>query len=337
MHRRSAMRFRVGSLSLLATVISCSSGNLEGGAGSSGGDGGGGTGGVAGTAAAAGHGGSGGGGGDGATAGGGRGGDGGSMAGAGGGAGGIGGTGGGAVAGMAGSGGPAGSSAGGRGGAGGVLVTGHGGTGGAPSDQPCPAGVVVTPTSRSLILGADGMPLLASVAAPVVVTEIQRATSGVISRVTLMQETSSQQWTWAPWIQDLPDDRIKVGDHFDLNVDARACAYPTTTDACQTVVLARGGSLIVFTSQQSGPTPLPALDSWGFSIASAGIICSTGGFPGCRTVIIAAKVTVGAETLTLVPGQSGAIGDLSFRLASYGSPSGCDPVGWFTMSGFRTP
>jgi hypothetical protein len=228
----------------------------------------------------------------------------------------------------------------GAGGTGGGSPAGSGGTAGAPSDIACPDSVG-TATGGGRIVGDDGKELLASVTASVRISALNHATSGALTAVTMEADSdASTQWTWFVSIPGLPPDRINVGDRFELNVVARDCGLTLGPSLpCQTVALARCGSLAAFTSQQyaeRGVSP-PALGSWGIALQDAGTVCHFArALTDCGYDIHAVRVTAQDETLTLTPGETGSIAGLSVTLSGYGSPV-CDGSGYFSLSGFRAP
>jgi hypothetical protein len=282
--------------------------------------------------------------------------------------GGTGGTGAGTggAAGMAGTGGDAGASGGTAGtggtpGTGGTAgTTGTAGTGGAAGIGGAPA--CIAPGQGDVvefaIVGSDGMPIEAPVTATVSVASIDscaqvscpttsiRTASGSISaaasRFTLMAP-GPQEWTLYLRDSAMPSDLIKVGDTFDLTIDAGL--DPTFYETInQTMVLGRGGDLILFAASLSRFYHLatPALDGFGIQISDAGAFpCSlAAGWAGCQTAPHAAYVAVGGDQATLGGGQTSTIAWLSFTNASFtelDDTGGCDSKSGTIMAGFRSP
>jgi len=225
---------------------------------------------------------------------------------------------------------PAGAGTGGAGGG----ATGTGGTSGGPALPVCyvPPG---TPAAGGELTGADGQGVAAAVSATVTVSAID------CSRITLTDTASAQQWTWAARIPSLPADRIRVGDQFDLVVDGRKCPYPAETFACQTVVLARAGALVAFTStsRAHGLGALPALDRWGITVADAGTSCVSDVHDDVHCLgfyLHNARVTVAGTSATVGAYQTTPINGVSFSVGEYSAPyaSNCDSTGQTSMAGF---
>jgi hypothetical protein len=252
-----------------------------------------------------------------------------------------------AGAGSAGAAGTAGSS----GGAGAV-----GGAGGATGGTAGQCVVSSSPDRVEIaIVGADGLPVATAVSAPVTVTSIADCTpatcpqsclssiclaapSAAASRITLTN--GAQPWTLYLRDSAMPPDLIRVGDAFDLAVDAEMITgYVNAVN--QTVTLSRGGQLLVFASRiKKLGLPMPDLHAVGVTIADGGIPC--GRQDGCGTFLHDALVTIGSETQRIGNGVTSTVGGLSFTngaFSSEGVGTFCgDPMPTQTlMAGFRRP
>ena len=125
----------------------------------------------------------------------------------------------------------------------------------------------------------------APVTAAVIVAAVEVPTASTTVNVKLADAASSRYWIWSLATPNLPANRIKVGDHFDLTIDARACEVPFLWQPCQTVVLAQGSKMVAFTVDLLGneASPAGALDSWDV-LVDAGVTC-TQMSPSCEIAI----------------------------------------------------
>ncbi|HVY41011.1 MAG TPA: hypothetical protein VHM31_23890 [Polyangia bacterium] len=232
-------------------------------------------------------------------------------------------------------------------------TTGAAGIGGAPACIAAGKGDMV----EFAIVGPDAMLASAPATATVSVSSIDSCaqvtcpkfslvSSGMISaaasRFTLTAP-GPQQWT--VYLRDsvMPPDLIKVGDMFDLTVKAgRNSTFYSTID--QTLVLSRGGNLILFAAglERSFALTTPNLDDFGIQISDGGAFtCQIETFGPCTDRPHAARVSVGNDSATLGGGQSSNVGWLSFTNASFTEvddyPGGCDALSPTVMAGFRLP
>ena len=166
----------------------------------------------------------------------------------------------------------------------------------------------------------------------------------VIATRIVLTGTGSQQWTLYLHITNMPSDFIKVGDAFDLTVDASVDKGLWGTIS-QTVVLSHGPELIVFAafnSNYNGPRS-PDLGAFQIDVADGGGVCDTRESGVCGYRLHIARVTVAGVpggSGTVPPGQTGRIGWLSFTNGEFGQPigiSGCDSPARTLMAGFRLP
>ncbi len=338
-----SMRRVLVGICLMGAASSCSGGALNpvgtggaGGAGTGGtvGTGGAGTGGTPGTGGTAGASGTGG------TAG---------MAGTGG-SGGMAGTGG--TAGTSGTGGTAGTT--GMGGTAGMAGTGGtAGIGGSPVCIPAGQGDVV----EFLIVGSDAMPVAAPATATVSVTSIDSCAqvtcptvstvssgsiSAAASRFTL---TAPGPQEWTVYLRDsaMPSDLIKVGDTFDLTINAGHDSTFYQQNLDQMMVLSRDGNLVFFAAglDRSFQLATPNLDAFGIQISDAGAVsCQTGSFGACLLRPHGAHVAVGGDDTIVTERQTSTIGWLSITNASFtewDDTGGCDALSATIMAGFRSP
>jgi len=156
--------------------------------------------------------------------------------------------------------------------------------------------------------------------------------------------TGGRRWTWSPDIPDLPPRQLNIGDRFDLTVDAHAPPSSPADVTCQTVVLARSGTLVAFNSERQTPacSSLPALDAWGLSIVNAGPVCE---HPSTAVrcdgfYFFGVQVSSGGESTSVASGQTVSIDGLSLALREFSGPTdyGCDgAVATASLAGFRVP
>ncbi len=237
--------------------------------------------------------------------------------------------------------------------AGSAGATGAGGIGGGPACIAAGQGDKV----EFAIVGPDAMLASAPATATVSVSSIDSCaqvtcpqfvslvSSGWItaaaSRFTLTAP-GPQQWT--VYLRDsvMPPDLIKVGDMFDMTVKAgRNSTFYSTVD--QTLVLSRGGNLILFAAglEKSFALTTPNLDGFGIQVSDGGAFtCQDGTSSPCTARRHAARVSVGNDSATLGEGQSSNVGWLSFTNASFtelDDAGGCDALSPTVMAGFRLP
>jgi hypothetical protein len=243
----------------------------------------------------------------------------------------IGGTGGGSIGGTGGDGGGA---------------TGGGGTGGVPLPA-CGGSGSSNPIEVQLV-GSDGT----LVAAPVTVNAVNVAgidsceyvtcPSGISTIAKRISLTAAGPQSWTLYLRNdaMPIDVIRLGDTFDLTVDAStdSTLYRTVN---QTVGLSRGGNLIAFAASlaQFFRPRLPPLGAFGVTIADDGAVCATAGSPGCTGRAHAARVTVGTDSAVVNAGQNVNVGWLSFTNSGFlenADTGACDSKSTTVMAGFRT-
>jgi hypothetical protein len=257
---------------------------------------------------------------------------------------GAGATGGSVIVGIAGAGGATAGAGGATAGTGG-SVGGTGGTLPACGNNTSGASDVV----EAVIMGADGMPVVAPVTAAVSITAIQSclnldcpspATSAA-TRIALAG-ADPQQWTLYLRNTAMPPDIIKVGDTFDLTIDAAVdqTLYRTTN---QTIVLARDNDVIVFAAslQQFHQPPLPNLLPFGIAVTDAGASCQNPASFGCIDRPHTARIAIGSDASVLVAGgQTGRIGGLQItdgQFTELADAGNCDRKSSTVMAGFRLP
>lgn len=254
-----------------------------------------------------------------------------------GGAGGIGGgTGGGATAGtnsVAGGGG------GGTGGTGGPAPTGGAGPGGSLYPACGTAGGQSAVVSGSIV-DSGGVTVTMTTTAAVTIQAVESLSTGAL-RVGLADTATSRQWTWTLAMNGLGADRFKVGDAYDLTIDARDCPIPLSHATCQTIVLGHGSVMSVFTAETWGVRlpPVPALEPWGITVTDTGAICAESD-QYCEHRYHGTQVTLASKTGTLAPGQILSLADASFVLGTFDQTVDhgiCDFPGHLMMGGFRAP
>jgi hypothetical protein len=165
------------------------------------------------------------------------------------------------------------------------------------------------------------------------------------ARIRVKAAADAREWTLYLLIPAMPADFIKVGDAFDMHIDAKrqggVTANPTTD---QTLVLARAGKAIVFATDMqvmSGGPPLPDLLPFGIAVSDAGTTCETTS-GSCDGRSHALRVSVATDaSIVLAAGQTGAIGGLSITNAGlneflHNRPN-CDRKSSTRFAGFRLP
>jgi hypothetical protein len=139
----------------------------------------------------------------------------------------------------------------------------------------------------------------------------------------------------------MPPDLIRVGDAFDLKVDASVDAtfHPTVS---QTVALSLAGKLIVFASNSSlfYRVGLPDLTAFGVAIEDGGAFCGSAATTGCIPEAHALIVMVDGSRATVMPNHATTIGWLSFTAGNTTAlvdTGFCDAKSGTGMAGFRSP
>ncbi|HMF43659.1 MAG TPA: hypothetical protein VKQ32_23455 [Polyangia bacterium] len=148
----------------------------------------------------------------------------------------------------------------------------------------------------------------------------------------------SQQWTIYLNLPGVPGDLVQIGDVFDMTIDASV--DQTVYDSVnQTIVLARGGKLVLFASWRGsamGP-PLPSLELYGIGLSDVGPACERS--IGCMDLPHAVRVDNETGTAVARVGQTVQVGTLSFtngRTLSY-PDTNCDSKAWAQVGGFTLP
>jgi len=254
---------------------------------------------------------------------------------------------GGGVTGTAGTGGSAGTG-GGVAGTGGA-VTGGSGTGGTGLPVCTPSSAITT--DGVALDPSDTIITSAALTAAVTVTAVDscatvtcqcqgtacsnwKARNGA-TRVVVSEAGDGRQWTLLLAIPGMQWDRIKVGDAFDLSVSISAFFLN------RQIVLSRAGKLFLFTSNRAVwfSLSLPDLTAFGITFVDAGGVCSDGAVI-CPTNQHTARVVRGTESVTVTPGQTVTLGDLSLSTAQLrgGNSSGnCDYPAIADLAGFTSP
>jgi len=109
----------------------------------------------------------------------------------------------------------------------------------------------------------------------------------------------------------------------------------------QSLVLARGGDLIVFAAALGRRTlPVPDLGSFGVTVSDDGAVCQRGGYSYCIGRSHRARVTMGGDSATLAGGETSTIGWLTFTVGFFNEEidesSFCDDKSSTRMAAFRS-
>ena len=265
-------------------------------------------------------------------------------------------TGAGGSAGASGTGGTGGGS-GGRGGSAGSIGP-VGGTGG--TNPACGGAGGTRDYVEVAMVGSDGKLLTSDVQAAVTVASIDSCTTvtcpsfPVIDRgfivstaATRIGLTGPDPQRWMLYLRNgnMPADFIKVGDRYDLTVDAHVAESPPPAGyATQTVVLARGTDLALFASNTTGLNVLggaAALSAFGIGVALGDTTCTTPetAQDRCRYSDRDMVATVAGESASVSNGRSGRVGWLSFTNGGVTQLSGsfCDTSSFAALAGYRVP
>jgi hypothetical protein len=219
--------------------------------------------------------------------------------------------------------GTAGSSVGGTIGSGGTVGTGGTGVVGAGGDGGR-FGLGCTPGDTSAyadmtLLDSDGNLVAAPLAAAVTVASVDSCTMVACPAVAVQPPVNAmetrivvtagaQSWTLYLTNTAMPSDLVKVGDAFDMTVQA-STDIQYVTSISQTVVLAHGADLVLFAADLSTtlwvlpatvpggqPPPLPNLNAFGITLVDRGTDCIS----GCSKSPHGLGVTVGTYMTYLV-------------------------------------
>jgi hypothetical protein len=234
---------------------------------------------------------------------------------------------------------------GGSAGTGGTSAGGGGGTGGT---LPACEGSSATGSVVVAFMGSDGMLVAAPTTAAVTIASLESC--GVVTcppgagdQANKIVLTAGQQ-QWALYLRNtsMPPATIKVGDTFDLTVDASVGHTPFAGWVNQTIVLARDGNLMLFAASLAKYAGLavPQLEAFGIAITDYGAVCEGGDYAlGCVGRTHAARVAVGGDA-AFVPGrQVATAGWLSLTNGGFTEQTGgsCDAPSFTRIAGFRLP
>jgi hypothetical protein len=138
---------------------------------------------------------------------------------------------------------------------------------------------------------------------------VSTQTSGAATRISVA--AGSQQWMIYLTLPGMPPDLFRVGDTFDMTIDARLDLTPPES-VDQTVVLARNGELAAFASSAASfdGVLLPSLADFGIVLADTGAICQER--IGCGNTPHGIRVTRGTDVADVAAGFTARVGDLSF-------------------------
>jgi len=219
------------------------------------------------------------------------------------------------------------------GGSGGTIAAGGSGGGGLPA---CANAGGAGDAVQVSLAGADGAPIAAPFSAAVTVTSVNA--QGTTYTLT---GPNQEQWKLGLYNSRMPSGFIKVGDMFDLTVDAGSdpALYATIN---QTVVLARAGEAIVFAASLNRFYRLlvPELDAFGIQVTDAGAFCQGSINASCIPRVHAAHVTVAGQSADVKEGETASVGGFSFTVAVFtelADTGACDAKSKTAMAGFRLP
>jgi hypothetical protein len=154
----------------------------------------------------------------------------------------------------------------------------------------------------------------------------------------ILEASDGRRWTLYLRIPDMPADRIRLGDTFDLALDASEDNTAFFTTLNQTVTLAKAGRLVLFVSTLNRRTfTVPNLSSFGIDVKKEAATCeSPADFTGCGRRGYSTYVAIGGQGRTIDRGLTGRIGDLSWSVEAAEDvvDSGrCDGKGFVQMAG----
>ena len=245
---------------------------------------------------------------------------------------------------------------GGTAGAGGTCGT--SGVGGSGGTLPACSGAGGARDSVELAIAAsDGTVITSNVRAAVTVASIDScsavtcptsfpgdyvpAPSNAATRIGLTGP-DPQRWTLYLRNTRMPADLIKVGDTYDLTIDAHLPQHSFGGTA-QTVVLAHGTDLVLFASLMRGYTidDAPNLSAFGIGVAFGDAACETpiSGTTQCGFRQHDMVAAAAGERVNVGSGASGRAGWLSFTNGGLSRSFGgfCDEGSVAAMAGYRVP
>jgi hypothetical protein len=157
-------------------------------------------------------------------------------------------------------------------------------------------------------------------------------TSGGATRISVA--AGSQQWMIYLSLPEMPPDLFRVGDTFDMTIDAGLDLTPPES-IVQTVVLARKGELAAFASSATSfdGVLLPSLADFGIALADTGAICQQKG--GCGNTPHGIRVTRGTDIADVAAGFTARVGDLSFMNGETIDLPACHVKTMTQLGGFR--
>jgi len=206
-------------------------------------------------------------------------------------------------------------------------------------------------SDNTLVTAAvNGAVTVSGIASCASVTCMSQVTTAAATRFALAGGTQGEGWMLYLRNTAMPPDTIKVGDTFDLTVDAGVDSSAMYTTVNQTIVLTRNGNVMLFAANlqrygyASGAVtgvPVPRLEAFSIAVTDAGALCDNPRVLGCIPRRHAARVAMGSDaSIVLAGGQTGRIGDLSvtngtfMEMADYAN---CDSKSYMLMAAFRLP
>ncbi len=184
-------------------------------------------------------------------------------------------------------------------------------------------GVIVEGTLR----GADGTVVETSIAAtPMKVTSVDSCSAvscaspatPAATRIVLTSVADQQSWTLLLRLPSLPADLVQQGDSVVLALTAAVDTFFSKT-IDQTIVLSRGGNLVLFVASLSnfGEPRLPDLSPSGIQLEDAGVTCEGPVVSSCGLQRHTVRVTDNGSEALVMPGHTAAVGGLSFSSSAY--------------------
>lgn len=182
------------------------------------------------------------------------------------------------------------------------------------------------------LLGPNDTMVQQPLSISVTVASITPGTGGTdgkrTSQTLSLTSATGETWTFHVGMVGLPADLLTVGETVTLDA--------VFSSGVPTITLSRSGRLVIFFYSYHafmGPFP-PTLSKFGVTVTDDGAVC-TNQSPSCTTTTHRARVTAGAASQTVVPGESAMIGALTVVLDRFQHSDCFDPDQAMVMGGWQ--